>query len=130
MLISGSEEVREGVGRVAAGGGATVAVGFSPSSKESLFYVTTDEVSIKWARKSYDIYVQTLRIVPSKLLTSTLTPNFDRGSYTFFKNCICFMAQEWASLSKANKSGIFLEMQKKLKVGVTVSFVHFSSCWF
>ncbi len=36
MLISGREEVREGVGRVAAGGGATVAVGFSPSSKDDI----------------------------------------------------------------------------------------------
>jgi hypothetical protein len=38
------------------------------------------------------------------------------------------MAQEWDPLSKANKSGIIIEMGKKLKVGVTVSFVHFSSC--
>ncbi len=40
------------------------------------------------------------------------------------------MAQEWDPLSKANKSGIFMEMQKKLKVGVTVTFEHFSSCRF
>jgi hypothetical protein len=40
------------------------------------------------------------------------------------------MAQEWDPLSKAYKSGIFVEMPKKLKVGVTVSFVHFSSCQF
>jgi hypothetical protein len=36
MFISGREEVREGVGRVAAGGGATVAVGFKPSSKDDI----------------------------------------------------------------------------------------------
>jgi hypothetical protein len=35
------------------------------------------------------------------------------------------MAQEWDPLSKANKSRIFTEMQKKLKVGVTVSSLHF-----
>jgi hypothetical protein len=40
------------------------------------------------------------------------------------------MAQEWDPLSKANKSGIFIEMQKKLKVGVNVSFVYFFSCRF
>jgi hypothetical protein len=38
------------------------------------------------------------------------------------------MDQEWVHLSKANKSGIFIEMQKKLKAGVTVTLVHFSSC--
>jgi hypothetical protein len=52
--------------------------------------------------------------------------NFDRESHKK-----CFMAQEWDPLSKDNnKSGIFTEMQKKFKVGVTVSFVHFSSCRF
>jgi hypothetical protein len=40
------------------------------------------------------------------------------------------MAEEWDPLSKANKSGIIIEMGKKIKVGVTVSFVHFSSCRF
>jgi hypothetical protein len=29
-------------------------------------------------------------------------------------------------MAQATKSGIFTEMQKKLMVGVTVSFVHFS----
>jgi hypothetical protein len=40
------------------------------------------------------------------------------------------MAQEWDPLSKANNPGIFIEMEKKLKVGVTVSFLHFSSVGF
>jgi hypothetical protein len=38
------------------------------------------------------------------------------------------MAQEWDPHSKANKSGIFIKMQKKFKVGVTVSSLHFFSC--
>jgi hypothetical protein len=63
--------------------------------------------------------------IPSKLLTSTLTHNFDRESHIFYKNCRCFMAQEWDPLSKTKNSGIFIKMQKKkIKVGVTVSFLY------
>jgi hypothetical protein len=38
--------------------------------------------------------------VPSKLLTSTVTHNFDRGSQKFKKNCRNFKAQERHPLSK------------------------------
>ncbi len=34
------------------------------------------------------------------------------------------MAQEWDPLSKAKKTRIFIKMLKKLKVGVTVSFLY------
>ncbi len=55
--------------------------------------------------------------LPSKLLTSTATHNFDarQGVPKILKNCRCFMVQEGHPLSKAFKSEILLEMHKKLR---------------
>jgi hypothetical protein len=54
--------------------------------------------------------------VPSKLLTSTATHNFDRGYQRFQK----IVGASWFKrhpLSKAFKSEILLEMHKKIKDG-------------
>ncbi len=55
--------------------------------------------------------------LPSKLLTSTATHNFDtrQGIPKIFKNCRCLMVQERHPLSKAFKSEILLEMHKKIR---------------
>jgi hypothetical protein len=52
--------------------------------------------------------------IPSKLLTSTMTHNFDRGSQKLLKNCRNFRAQERHPLSKAFKFEKCLEMPKKI----------------
>ncbi len=46
------------------------------------------------------------------------------------KNCRSLKAQDMHPLSKAFKSAIFIEMPKKLKMVITLGFVHFSLCWF
>ncbi len=53
--------------------------------------------------------------IPSKLLTSTVTHNFDRGSQKFVKNCRNIKAQERHPLSKAFKFEKCSEMPKKIK---------------
>ncbi len=68
--------------------------------------------------------------MPSKLLTSTVTPNFDRVSQINVKNLgapqfkIGNLSQKLFSLK------YFLLYKKKIKTGATVCFAHFSSCWF
>jgi hypothetical protein len=70
------------------------------------------------------------------LLYTVKAPNFDSGSKLQqgvskkLKNCRNLKAQDRHPLSKAFKSAIFFEMQKKLKMVVTLYFVHFSLCWF
>jgi hypothetical protein len=40
------------------------------------------------------------------------------------------MVQDRLTLSKAFQSEIFFAMQEKIKIAITVCFVHFSLCWF
>jgi hypothetical protein len=62
---------------------------------------THSKCASKWVGtrmwRSYILYIQ------SKLLTSTLTHNFDK---------ITKLSQEWDPLSKAKKSRLFIKMQK------------------
>jgi hypothetical protein len=40
------------------------------------------------------------------------------------------MVQDRQTLSKAFQSEIFFAMQEKIKIDITVYFIHFSLCWF
>ncbi len=74
-------------------------------------------------------YVQ--KPIPSKLLTSKVTPITSTGGPKYFKKLYTsFMVQYRQPLSKAFQSEISFAMHEKTKMDVTVCFVHFFECWF
>ncbi len=67
---------------------------------------------------------------PSKLLTSTVTHNFDRGSQIFKKIVGTLRLKKGILSQKLSSLKNCWKCPKKCMMVVTLCFLHFSLCWF
>jgi hypothetical protein len=68
--------------------------------------------------------------VPSNLLTSTMTPNFDRWSQRIKKIVGASRLKKDTLSLKLLSLKYILKCPKKFKMVVNLCFLHFSLCWF
>ncbi len=94
----------------------------------SSLLATISTSTVKWNVQVRDIFCHN----QMRNISTVKAPNFDsdsylwRGARIFKKNCRCFMDQDRQTLSKAFQSQIYFAVQEKIKIAITILFIHFS----